>query len=78
MKSLQARLEALEHAVLGTPERAAVDLMTKAMQGDAEAREQLKLIVAADPDLMSGLVAVFVAGPMDGGASYDETLDASL
>ncbi|MGO9094765.1 MAG: hypothetical protein ACLQGV_06035 [Bryobacteraceae bacterium] len=77
-KSLQARLEALEGRILGTPERAAVHLMVAAMQGDEAAREELKAIGAADPGLLNGLVSIFLEGPMDGGATYDPVLDASL
>ena len=58
-------------------ERKALHLMTKAMGGDTEARLELEALPNRD-EIMNGLVACYLAGPMDGGVSYDETLDASL
>ena len=53
----------LERAMLVTPEREALDLLVRAQQGDAAARQALEELPNRD-EIMGGLIAAFMAAPV--------------
>lgn len=62
--NLKARLEALEREMLGTPEKHAVEVMCRAIQGDQEAHAEVERIVRARPDILGGILQAYLLGPV--------------